>query len=303
MAYNAQFDLRGKRIEDTYTQVVQYDTSSGISYTGQGQQLSLSSSFSDTALSASWAPSPTFNFDSASWASQSLSSSWSPFVATVSASWASQSLSASYISSSGIVGIVTSSSYASSINTSSFVMISGSQYVAGNKLFNYSNGWLSLSPNIGGGNFGPGSGAPNSTSIDWGVGILFGYDGTIESLDWGARQMFDGHNHTAMAWDYGSRYLYSNINEVDNEVSLDWGNRLLVDLLQTSSLDWNNRILSGSWTTDSSLFINGNVSCSVITASYINTNSSSLAPLNQTTASAWMPIVVNGQMFYVPLYQ
>ena len=49
MPYNSQFDLRGKKIEDTFTQVLQYNTSSGNSYTGLGEQIFISSSFSQTA--------------------------------------------------------------------------------------------------------------------------------------------------------------------------------------------------------------------------------------------------------------
>ena len=84
MGYNSIFDLRGKRIEDTYNQVLQYDTSSGDSYTGQGLQLYLTSSLASQSLSSSY----------------SISASYAPFTDNpnaVSASWASQSLSASVL--------------------------------------------------------------------------------------------------------------------------------------------------------------------------------------------------------------
>lgn len=39
------------------------------------------------------------------------------------------------------------------------------------------------------------------------------------------------------------------------------------------------------------------------TASAINGTSDGNAPINQTTASAWMPVTVDGQTYYIPLYQ
>ena len=80
MAYNAQFDLRGKRIQDTYTQVLQYDSSSGAAYTGQGSSLNISSSFSTTASFAS----------TAAFANNATSASYAPSSPNISASYATQ---------------------------------------------------------------------------------------------------------------------------------------------------------------------------------------------------------------------
>ena len=52
--YNAQFDLRGQQIDNTYTQLLQYDTASGASYTGQGLQLSVSASYTPNSDTASF---------------------------------------------------------------------------------------------------------------------------------------------------------------------------------------------------------------------------------------------------------
>ena len=125
------FDLRGKRIEDTYQRLVQYDTASNSNYyNGYGYLMDLSTSYaissayslfslyatsaswasqsisSSYAISASWAPMPVIlSSVSCSWASQSISSSYaltaswapsSPSIYAASCSWASQSVSSSY---------------------------------------------------------------------------------------------------------------------------------------------------------------------------------------------------------------
>jgi hypothetical protein len=119
MPYQPPFDLRGKKIENTYQQLLQYNTASGLFYNGNGVQQDVSVSYASIAalaltantasyvascVSASWASqsfstsySPWADYAfSASWASQSLSASWAPSNAIVSASWASQSFSTSY---------------------------------------------------------------------------------------------------------------------------------------------------------------------------------------------------------------
>jgi len=74
MPYNSQYDLRGKKIQDTYQQILQYDSGSETSYLGKGDSVTINSdsaSLADTAsyslnvLSASYAK-------SASWADKSL---------------------------------------------------------------------------------------------------------------------------------------------------------------------------------------------------------------------------------------
>lgn len=47
--YNSTFDLRGKRIDNTYPQVVQYDSASNIPYNGVGNSLAFTSSYSLTS--------------------------------------------------------------------------------------------------------------------------------------------------------------------------------------------------------------------------------------------------------------
>lgn len=158
MPYNSQFDLRGKRIQDTYTQVLQYDTSSGISYTGQGSSVNTSASY---ALSASYAPSaPSISSSYATTSSFAVSASWAPFtdtgttlvtastypitaswaisaswapdqtVTVNSASWASASFTstsaslaktASFVTASNVIGMVTSASYAKNASSASYI--------------------------------------------------------------------------------------------------------------------------------------------------------------------------------------
>lgn len=120
MPYQPPFDLRGKKIENTYQQLLQYNTASGLFYNGTGVQQDVSVSYASIAAlaltantasyvascaSASWA-SQSYYTISASWASQSLSASWAPTglaQSATSASWASRSLystSASWASQS-----------------------------------------------------------------------------------------------------------------------------------------------------------------------------------------------------------
>ena len=52
MPYNVQFDLRGTQIKSNYNQISQFDTSSGNWYTGQGQSIDVSSSYTISASNA-----------------------------------------------------------------------------------------------------------------------------------------------------------------------------------------------------------------------------------------------------------
>lgn len=99
MPYNAQYDLRGKQIEDTFQQVLQYNTSSNLAFDGLGNQTNVTTFSSSFATSASWAPPIPSDFAvSASWSSQSF---WA-----TSASFASRSISASYAQTSSVVNTV-----------------------------------------------------------------------------------------------------------------------------------------------------------------------------------------------------
>lgn len=53
MPYNSQFDLRGQRIEDTFPQLLQYETSSNLAYDGLGNQTDVTALSSSFATSAS----------------------------------------------------------------------------------------------------------------------------------------------------------------------------------------------------------------------------------------------------------
>ncbi len=52
MAYNPTFDLRGKRIDNTYPQIAQYDSASNLSYNGIGNTLAFTSSYSSLAATS-----------------------------------------------------------------------------------------------------------------------------------------------------------------------------------------------------------------------------------------------------------
>ena len=82
-----------------------YISSSAAAHMSVSGSLFGTSSWSNNAISTSWAPVPV----SASWASHSLSASWSPV--PISASWASQSLSSSWASNSPATTLVTASTY------------------------------------------------------------------------------------------------------------------------------------------------------------------------------------------------
>jgi len=185
MAYNAQFDLRGKKIQDTYSQVLQYDTSSNVSYTGQGSSFNLSSSNAVTAsfaqiaalannatsasyapavpsLSSSWA-SASFVASSASFASQSISSSfavsssWAPVGVQVSSSWSSASFvaeSSSFASQSISSSFAISASWAPdqtvSVNSASWASSSISSSYLKTSGITGSEGTLNIRYNTGG---------------------------------------------------------------------------------------------------------------------------------------------------------
>ena len=151
--YTPSLDLRGKRIQDTYQNVLEYDSSSQFPYNGLGNQVDLSASyalkstsasyaifaslasFASSSLTASWA-SQSFSATSASWSSQSFSAtsaSWaSQSFSATSASWASQSFSATSASWASRSFSATSASWASSsISSSISFRASSSQFVDG----------------------------------------------------------------------------------------------------------------------------------------------------------------------------
>ena len=67
--YNAQYDLTNQKVENTFQQIVQYNSSSSTIYDGRGNSID--------SFSASWAPSiDNTNAVSSSWASSSISSSY-----------------------------------------------------------------------------------------------------------------------------------------------------------------------------------------------------------------------------------
>ena len=94
--YNSQYDLTNQKVEDTYTQLVEYDPVAGIAYDGGGNSLNLSSSYSNTS---SYSP----------WSDYSLSSSFAS--QSISSSWASASISSSYSVNTDTASISVSSSY------------------------------------------------------------------------------------------------------------------------------------------------------------------------------------------------
>jgi len=79
MPYNAQYDLRGKRIEDTYSQLSQYDTASGASYTGQGSSIPFSASYTPNADTSSYSFTASYALNASLISGSALSSSYSSF--------------------------------------------------------------------------------------------------------------------------------------------------------------------------------------------------------------------------------
>jgi hypothetical protein len=113
--YNAQFDLRGKRIQDTYEQVSQYDTSSGTFFTGQGESFKITSSYSVTS---SYCDTASFSINGGT---QLVTASTYP----ITASWATNAIN-------GGTQLITSSTYqitASYSETSSIAPFNGNRTI------------------------------------------------------------------------------------------------------------------------------------------------------------------------------
>src|ERR1041385_191211 len=114
MPYNVQYDLRGKKIQDTYSQVLQYDTASMIAYLGRGDSVTINStsaSFATKAYSASLS-SHSSTCDNASFANQASN-------ATL-ASLATFAGSSSYSLNADTASYVATSSYSTTAATSSY---------------------------------------------------------------------------------------------------------------------------------------------------------------------------------------
>jgi len=92
MSYNSTYDLRGKRILNTYQNLLQYNEPSMSFFTGQGAEINLHVAQSDVSITSSY----THYSDSSSFSSWAVSASWAPIddaPNSISSSWASHSLS------------------------------------------------------------------------------------------------------------------------------------------------------------------------------------------------------------------
>jgi len=241
MAYNPQFDLRGKRIEDTYNQILQCDTSSGNYYTGQGLQSYITASLS--------------------LASQSLQS--------ISSSWSDQSLSSSYA--------------ANSSNITPAAPYNAIQ-------FNNSN-------SLGGtGNF----------TIDSNDHVVIGGLADADPVPFpGPSLSIIGSGDVLIVGNTGSGAVELSIGSVGNEIGLTtmndeflsvketwpsgdylYGNRSLRIAYDSGSGNGNVSIGINITSSQNKLDVEGNISCSVITASLFNgTASYSLSSSYSTSAS------------------
>lgn len=274
MPYNPQYDLRGKRIEDTYQQVVQYDTGSGNSYNGQGAQLFISASFvpnnfpdiTDVPSSHSVGinqtlPQTTLDVGGDINASGNVSAS-------------------SYYSNGGIVLQVGPNTLietigGTSIFTSGLIQLSTFSGVqVGGRLYN-DNGTLMLDDTA------------NTSSVSYvnGFGGKFGVNTTTPK------------NALDVVGNISCSVITASLNGTASQaVSASWAPLQISASWSSASLfslssSFASQSLSSSWTFQS------------ISSSYINGFSSSAAPVNQTTASAWMSVTVNGLPFFLPLYQ
>jgi hypothetical protein len=255
MPYNVQFDLRGTQIKSNFNQITQYDTSSGNWYLGEGQLVSVSSSFATSASNSANAYNAYYSF------------------------FASNATSASYAQSlSGIYSFVTTptvdsvkellidSNTTSSVDWNNRFLLNSSNFTA----VDWQNDNIVDSNNV--------------QSINWFNRNLFDNGDNI-SLDWNNRFLIDTSGHNTVDWenkllidiggnthvtsiDWQNRYLiaaqiafptYFPITVMDwqnqlmydfpnSNLSVDWNNRLLYDNNVTTSIDWNNRALSGNWT-------------------------------------------------------
>ncbi len=263
---NQTFNLAGKRIEDTYTQVLEGDNS-GNMYMGQGntftvatasysltssitsvtivtQSVATSSLFASSSLSASWASSSL----SASFSKNAISSSYTTYLsgsATASlfgtASWSNNSNTASYITSSNIIGVIiksTSSSFASSSANS----------LSASVLNDYTNNIISADGQNRLLNY-----ITNNISLDWQNSTLYDSDnnpsiyysnrnlmdttGFIKSVDYGNRALFDENVNISVDWQNRS------LQDIYGVSSTDYGNRYLIDTNNSTSVDWQNRYI------------------------------------------------------------
>jgi hypothetical protein len=79
------------------------------------------------------------------------------------------------------------------------------------------------------------------------------------------------------------------------------GNTDMMSLDKSGSLWLGTNVVAG--TPFNKLNVQGNISCSVITASAYSSITSSITPANSSSIAAWLPVFANGQTFYMPLYQ
>ena len=105
--YKPQYDLTGRRIKDTFRQLVEYDTISQSFYMGDGAGVDVRIAYSDSSSKSNYAFSSSYSVSSswssasisASYADRAMSASWAPIddaPYSISSSWSSASISASY---------------------------------------------------------------------------------------------------------------------------------------------------------------------------------------------------------------
>jgi hypothetical protein len=275
MPYNAQFDLRGTQIKSNFNQITQYDTSSGNWYLGEGQPVSISSSYT---ISASFSTN-----------AQNANNSTAAFSA----------ISSSYALSSSTA---ISSSYA--LNAGILVGVPGPYYQAPFISINGNSSSIIQIGEVGDITIRPATG--QGTTIDSAIGtiqndgvngiyiftdvgseIVLGTSGLIDITDVSSQgQHFDGNGSVYFDNNVTASYFVGNGSNLTN---LSWSLNADTSSISISSsyainTDTASTAISSSYAASASYTVNSDTSSISISSSYTYTASiANIIPYSSST--------------------